>query len=115
DRLGVVMTVEAFDPHYPARQNRLTRYQTFRKGLVDIVERGQRDGTIRTDVNPGHVATEILAFMEGTGIQWHLDPADVDIAGAYESYFNRLTAQLSPPSAQKRNSAAKPRPSRHRR
>ena len=113
DRLGVVMTVEAFDPHYPAREDRLTRYQTFRTGLADIVERGQHDGTIRTDVNPGHVATEVLAFMEGIGIQWHLDPADVDIVGAYESYFDRLTAQLSPSSAQKRIAAAKPRPSRN--
>jgi AcrR family transcriptional regulator len=96
DRLGVVMAVEAFDPRYPAREDRVTRYRTFRKGLADMVERGVRDGSIRAEVNPGHVATEVLAFMEGIGIQWHLDPADVDIVGAYESYFNRLAAQLSP-------------------
>ncbi|MGV0804712.1 TetR/AcrR family transcriptional regulator [Mycolicibacterium setense] len=114
DRLGVVMAVEAFDPDYPAREDRMVRYQTFRKGLADIVECGQRDGTIRADANPGLVAAEVLAFMEGIGIQWHLDPVEVDIVGAYEGYFDRLDAQLSPSSPDNGNADAKPPPSQNR-
>jgi AcrR family transcriptional regulator len=95
-RLAVVMTVEAFDVEYAARDDVVVRYQRFREGTAAIVTDGQRDGTIRADVDADHVAAEIIAFMEGIGIQWHLDPDQVDIVAVYDNYFDRLTAQLSP-------------------
>ncbi len=55
-----------------------------------------------------------LAFMEGIGIQWHLDPVEVDIVGAYEGYFDRLDAQLSPSPPDNSNADAKPPPSQNR-
>jgi AcrR family transcriptional regulator len=96
-RLGVVMTVEAFDVDYAARDDLIARYQEFREGTAAIVKDGQADGSIRADVDAGRLAAEIIAFMEGVGIQWNLDPDHVDIVGVYDNYFDRLTAHLSPP------------------
>lgn len=98
-RLNVVMTIEAFDASYPARDDRIGRYRRFREGTAAIVRTGQADGSIRSDTNPDHVAAQIIGFMEGVGIQWVLDPKSVDIVAVYDSFFDRLTSELSPPEA----------------
>ncbi len=97
-QLGVIMTVEAFDPAYAARDDRVARYQEFRRGFAVIVSDGQLDGSIRKDVDARQIASELLAFMEGAGIQWYLDPDNVDLVAIYDGYFDRLTVELSPPS-----------------
>jgi AcrR family transcriptional regulator len=95
-RLGVVMTVEAFDPQYAARKNRIDRYQSFRDIVATTIRLGQDDGSIRTDVDPDLIGAEVIGFMEGIGIQWYLDADRIDIEAIYGGYFDRLSLSLSP-------------------
>lgn len=100
-KLGVVLTVEAFDLDYPAREAFVNRHQAFRKSVKALVESGQRDGSVRADVDASELASEIIAFMQGAGIQWFLDPSHFDVVSVYDGYFDRLVAELSPPASSK--------------
>ncbi len=91
------MTAEALDPDFPAHQRFLARQRQFRRNLVRTVIDGQKDGSIRTDVDPKAVATQIMAFMQGAQLHWFLDPHDVPLKDAFEDYFNRLQTDLTPP------------------
>lgn len=95
-KLTLVLTVEAFDLDHTSRQSRVERYEHFRRGTAAIIRRGQDDGTIRHDVDADLVAAEIVAFMDGADLQWYLDSNGVDIVQLYNSYFDRLVADLGP-------------------
>lgn len=95
-RLSAVMTAEALDPEYSAHEHFVARNRRFRDQVRRLIELGQRDGSIRPDVDAGQVALEVISFMQGAGLQWFLDPQAVDLVAVYESYFDRLVAELSP-------------------
>ena len=95
-RLSVVMTAEALDPEHPAHAQFVRRHREFRRAIQGNIELGQRDGTIRTDVDPRLVAAEVISFQQGAGLQWFLDPEAFDLVGVYDRYFDRLIDGLKP-------------------
>ncbi len=95
-RLSVVMTAEALDPEYSAHAQFVRRHREFRRAMQNNIELGQKDGTIRTDVDARLVATEVISFMQGAGLQWFLDPEGFDLVGVYDQYFGRLIDELKP-------------------
>jgi AcrR family transcriptional regulator len=94
-RLGTVLTVESYDPGSAARDAYVNRNRLYRDGIAAMIRRGQRDGTIRTDIDPRDVGAEISAFMMGASILWFVDPRRVDLVEIYDTYFERLIADVA--------------------
>jgi hypothetical protein len=67
--------------------------------LLPIVEEGQREGSIRSDVEPGDLAWAVLMFAwaEDMALLASVDP--VTIGGAARRNFTRLLAAYAPPEA----------------
>jgi len=65
--------------------------------LVDIVEEGQREGSIRSDVDPGDLAWAILMFAwaEDMALLTRVEAVTTD--GASHRNFVRLLAAYTPP------------------
>jgi AcrR family transcriptional regulator len=105
-RLRTVMVAEALDPDFSAHDHFVKRHRQFRRNNANTVIQGQADGSIRKDVDPMTVATEIVAFMQGAQIQWLLDPRNIPLETIVDDYFDRLVESLTPPqghSAQSRD------------
>jgi AcrR family transcriptional regulator len=96
ERLTLVMTVEAVDADFPFHDHFVARQHWIRQTIIDKIERGRRDGSIRPDVDSLALAVEVLAFMHGANLQWHLDPESIDLVKAYDGYFDRLLHDLAP-------------------
>ncbi len=94
-RLRTVMVAEALDPDFSAHGHFVERHRRYRSNAAATVAEGQADGTIRPDVDPMVVATEIVAFMQGAQIQWFLDPDTIRLEEVFETYFNRLVCDLA--------------------
>jgi AcrR family transcriptional regulator len=93
-RLSTVMVTESLDPDHPSHEHMLARHREFRHLLATSILAGQEDGTIKPDLNPYVLATEIIAFMQGSQIQWFLDPEDTPFRQVFEAYFERLLGQI---------------------
>ena len=89
-RLSLVMRTEAMDVDYPAHDHFVERDRYLRGRTIQVIEAGQRDGSIRPDVDPFTSAVEILTFVQGAVRQWLLDPESIDLVGVFDQYFDRI-------------------------
>jgi AcrR family transcriptional regulator len=96
-RLRMVIAAEALDPNFAAHAHFVERQRRNRRTAAAILKAGQRDGTIRRDVDVRATATEIVAVFHGAQFQWFLDRDDVDLVRVINRYIDRLMRELSPP------------------
>jgi AcrR family transcriptional regulator len=78
--LFAVLSAEAGDPSHPAHAYFVDRYETARSELQQTLM-GIRDrGLLAPGVDPGSLAIELIALMDGLQVQWLLAPERVDMA-----------------------------------
>jgi hypothetical protein len=94
-RLTARGEVGGSDPSWAVMASNVSRHQRFRRVVQRIIELGQRDGSIRVDVDAEALPGEIIAFMQGSGVRWFLDPKHFDLAGVERQYFDRLIRDMS--------------------
>ncbi|MFI1581931.1 TetR/AcrR family transcriptional regulator [Embleya sp. NPDC020630] len=94
-RLLAVLTMENLDPQDPAHDYFVQRYRRLRELIARIITDAQATGEIRAEVDPGLKAAELLATMDGLQMQWLLDPGEVDLVTAIESYALTLIRDLA--------------------
>lgn len=93
-KLHARMTVEASDPKHPAYQWAQDRYRWQRSLFAGAIQTDMRAGRIRDDVDSRAVATQIIAVMDGLGVQWLLHPEDVQMSRQFNAYADALAASL---------------------
>ena len=74
------------------------RYRAAIDIITNIVERGQRDGQYRQDIDAATTAVEILAFINGMETLWLLDPS-IPLMDVFKGYAESLGRQLAPGSS----------------
>jgi AcrR family transcriptional regulator len=89
-RLTLVMTVEALDADFAAHEHFVVRHRRFRSLIARTLGDGQRDGSIKKEIDPDLMAIEIMGFVQGAVLQWHLDPDEIDLVLVFDNYFDRL-------------------------
>ncbi|MGW5681693.1 TetR/AcrR family transcriptional regulator [Nonomuraea sp. NPDC003754] len=94
-KLFAVLLAENLDEGDPAHAFFRDRYREMRALLADALAVGQERGEIRADVVPARKAAEILATLDGLATQWLLDPDEVDLVDAIESYARSLERDLA--------------------
>lgn len=92
-----VLLAENIAPDAPLHDRLHKRYQDAVDIITSIIERGQREGNYRTDVNAANKAVEILAFINGMEILWLLDPS-IPLTEVFKEYTDSLARDLAPPS-----------------
>ena len=94
-RLTLVMTAEALDADFPAHEHFVVRHRRFRSLIAKTLADGQRDGSVPKEVDPDRLAVEIIAFVQGAVLQWHLDPEAIDLVSVFDGYFDRLVGDVT--------------------
>jgi AcrR family transcriptional regulator len=93
-RLYVVLGAESLDADDPLHDFFVQRYETARALTRSVLEHERDAGILRPDIDVEQIAREFIAVLMGLEIQWLFDPAEVDLAEAMESYFDRLVEEL---------------------
>jgi AcrR family transcriptional regulator len=93
-----VLLVENIAPDAPLHDRLHKRYRDAIDIITNLIERGQRDGLYRTDLEAADKAVEILAFINGMETLWLLDPS-LQLAEVFKGYAESLGRELAPRSA----------------
>jgi AcrR family transcriptional regulator len=94
-RAFTVLMGEAVSEEHPAREWFERRYPKRRDNIAAALRAGIDAGEIRSDVDSGAVAAEIIAMMDGLQVQWLLNPDQVDLAAVFAHYIRGLRAAIS--------------------
>jgi len=68
--------------------------QGYLKKVAQIVSRGQRQGHIRPDVDPGTVSMMFLGLIQPAALLWHLSEGEFDVTQHVEKAWNLLSETL---------------------
>jgi len=89
----VVLLCESIDPDAPLHERFLRRYRTGLARIAAGIQRGQRAGRYRADVDPDVKAREVLGFLYGLEATWLLDPA-IPVTEVFSGYISGLLEDL---------------------
>ncbi|MEV5582684.1 TetR/AcrR family transcriptional regulator [Streptomyces parvus] len=84
------VSAEATDPDHPAHSYFARRYRYLRTELTGIVADLQRAAGAGDAVDPGVVAGQLLALMDGLQTQWLLEPEAVPMEALVRDFLHRL-------------------------
>jgi len=86
--LHAVLLTESIDPDHPAHAYFTARQRWLVDLLSDALRTGVERRELRDDFDVTTKASEVLAFVEGAGILWLLDPEPGGLQHLYRSYFD---------------------------
>lgn len=89
-----VLSAEAGDRSHPAHDYFAERYVRLRAELEHALRRLADAGELAPGSDPGALAVEIIALMDGLQVQWVLAPDQIDMVSVLR---HRLTAALTVP------------------
>lgn len=120
-RMIVTLMVEAIDTHPRLEAEFRAVMQRFREFLKSIVQRGQRAGHFRRDVDAAIAAEVFAGAIMGAEIQYYQDPEKINLAATLaafvEQYISWLSGTAAAPPARRRpavSSAAAKREARRK-
>jgi len=95
-RFIITLMVEALDtnPRLSEEFRRILR--GMRSYLAEVVRRGQREGTIRADVDARAAAAMIAGGIMGAEIQHYQDPEQIDLRAVLDTLVEQLADWLAP-------------------
>jgi AcrR family transcriptional regulator len=89
-----VLLVENIAPDAPLHDRMHKRYSDAVDIIARIIERGQRDGKFRPDLDAATKAVEILAFITGMETLWLLDRS-IPLTDVFKGYAESLGRELA--------------------
>ncbi|MCX3289807.1 helix-turn-helix domain containing protein [Streptomyces sp. NEAU-H22] len=94
--LHTTLTAENLQPGSVLHTWFRDRGRALRAHLAALFTRAVADGSARPGLDPGLLAAETAAFLEGVHLLWLLDPQQIDLTALHRSYFEGLAARLKP-------------------
>lgn len=89
-RLYVTMSAESTQEESPARDFFEERYRSLRAEVADDLRKQQERGELSAELDPGAVASLLIAAADGLQIQWLLDSKGPDMGVLMEQLWTAL-------------------------
>lgn len=86
-QLDATLQAEAVAPDHPAHEFIRRREETFRNGVLEMLQLEKGRGHVRDDVDLLTVARQLTALIEGLQVQWLYDES-VDMAADLAAFLN---------------------------
>ena len=81
----------------PERKARVhTTVDTYLRAVAEIIRRGQDEGVIQADLEPGSVSVAFLGMIQPAAILWHLSGGSFDLTGHAERAWKIFLAGIVP-------------------
>jgi AcrR family transcriptional regulator len=94
-RLILMLQAENFDVESPAHDYFVLRQAVIHEMIAGALRRGQADGELRSDIDPGLVAAQCLAFLLGLQMYREHGPHNVDLVAVATDFADRLRRDLT--------------------
>ena len=94
-RMIVTLMVEAIDTNPRLEAEFRTMMQGFREFLKSIVQRGQKSGQFRRDVDAAIAAEVYAGAIMGAEIQYYQDPKRINLAATIAAFVQQYVGWLS--------------------
>jgi len=94
-RFIITLMVEALDTNPGLSGVFRLVLRRMRAFLVELIERGQAAGTMRSTADAEEVARLIVATIVGAEIQHYQDPDEVDLRAVLDAHFRQLAEWLT--------------------
>jgi len=98
-RLIVTLMVEAIDTHPRLEADFRAMMQRFREFLKSIVQRGQKAGQFRRDVDAAIAAEVFAGAIIGAEIQYYQDPEKINLTATLAAFVEQYVGWLSDTAA----------------
>ncbi|MCW2785535.1 MAG: transcriptional regulator, TetR family [Marmoricola sp.] len=95
-RVHLVVWGEAVASGAEKRPRRASWDRFFRASLITLIRAGIEDGSVRADIDPEATAVVVVGLLRGVALQFMLDPASGNRAGALQVLLGSLDAMLRP-------------------
>jgi AcrR family transcriptional regulator len=92
--LFAVLSAEATSPEHPAHAFFVERYRNAVEGAELTYAQVREVGRLRSGIDPGEAARQLIALMDGLQVQWLLDDRVTDMAAVVRAHID---AQLTVP------------------
>jgi AcrR family transcriptional regulator len=90
--LFAVLSAEATDPTHPAHGYFVARYERARVSMQLAIDDLAARKLLRDNVDPGDMAVDLIALMDGLQIQWLLAPDRVDMPARLRARLHDVIA-----------------------
>jgi len=94
-QLFTVLVGESVREDHPSHDYFVNRYKYARKKYVEVFAYLAENGQIKPDTDIEHLATLVMAVMDGLQIHWLLDPENVDLSNAFTLFSKILLEHLA--------------------
>ncbi len=98
-RFIITLMVEALDTNPRLSEEFRAILRGMRSFLAEVLRRGQREGTVRSDVDLRRAAAMIAGGIMGAEIQHYQDPDQVDLRAVLDTLVEQLADWLAPQRA----------------
>jgi AcrR family transcriptional regulator len=95
-RVLQILYCAAASPKSAYRQTSINIHQRQQEDVADWVRAGQKEGTIRADVDPNSVAAQYVAYTSGMSYLWLISPGSIDYRQANDDMKVFLGRSLAP-------------------
>lgn len=92
--LFCVLSAEATSVDHPAHAYFVRRYERSIAEIASAYQRAAEVGALRSDIEPGIAARQLIAVMDGLQVQWLLDDRATDMEAIVRAH---IEAQLTIP------------------
>ncbi|MEV0524176.1 TetR/AcrR family transcriptional regulator [Streptomyces sp. NPDC050439] len=89
------LSAEAGDPSHPAHAYFAERYERVAQYLASALQRAVEAGQLKSGIDPGSIAREILAVSDGLQVQWAIAEGRLDFVELYRAHLDRLIQALA--------------------
>ena len=96
--LLATLSTEAIHSEHPLHEHFKNVYESQRRALAALVAVEQQSGRLRTVIDAGSIAREVIATLDGLRLQWLLDPENVHLDEATQAYAVRISTELATPT-----------------
>ena len=93
-QLFSVLSVEASNPAHPAHLYFRQRYARVVGASADVFARAAAAGDLRPGFDPDHLASELIAVLDGLAVQWALSESAFSLSERVAEYLNRLSGSI---------------------
>lgn len=96
-RTFAILNAESITKDHPAEEWFAIRVRKTKAYISSAVRAGMKTGELRADINPDHIAAELISMMDGLQMLWLRKPQEFDMLSIFSDYIYRLIGTIEAP------------------